>query len=39
MLGLSEALAGVAFYAEGRDDRAWDTGEHLYYTPLGARCC
>jgi len=36
-LGLNEALARVAVYPEGRDYRAWDTGERLYYTPLGAR--
>jgi 2-polyprenyl-6-methoxyphenol hydroxylase-like FAD-dependent oxidoreductase len=36
-LGLGEALARVAVYPEGRDYRAWDTGERLYYTPLGAR--
>jgi 2-polyprenyl-6-methoxyphenol hydroxylase-like FAD-dependent oxidoreductase len=36
-LGLGEALARVAVYAEGRDYRAWDAGERLYYTPLGAR--
>jgi salicylate hydroxylase len=37
MLGLGEALARIAVYPEGRDYRAWDTGERLYYTPLGAR--
>ena len=36
-LGLGEALARVAVYPEGRDYRAWDAGERLYYTPLGAR--
>ena len=36
-LGLGEALARVAVYAEGRDYRAWDDGDRLYYTPLGAR--
>jgi salicylate hydroxylase len=36
-LGLGEALARVAVYPEGRDYRAWDVGERLYYTPLGAR--
>jgi salicylate hydroxylase len=36
-LGLGEALAHVAVYPEGRDYRAWDKGERLYYTPLGAR--
>jgi salicylate hydroxylase len=37
MLGLGGALARVAVFPEGRDYRAWDTGERLYYTPLGAR--
>src|SRR5262249_43437243 len=37
VLGLGEALARVAVYPEGRDYRAWDAGERLYYTPLGAR--
>lgn len=37
MLGLGEALARVAVYPEGRDYRAWDDGDRLYYTPLGAR--
>src|SRR5262245_35632949 len=36
-LGLGDALARVAYYPEGRDYRAWDTGERLYYTPLGER--
>jgi salicylate hydroxylase len=36
-LGLGEALARVAYYPEGRDYRAWDTGDRLYYTPLGQR--
>jgi salicylate hydroxylase len=36
-LGLGEALARVAVYPEGRDYRAWDEGERLYYTPLGER--
>src|SRR5437764_697568 len=36
-LGLGEALARVAVYPEARDYRAWDSGERLYYTPLGAR--
>jgi len=36
-LGLGEALARVAVYPEGRDYRAWDDGDRLYYTPLGAR--
>jgi len=37
MLGLGEALAHVAVYPEGRDYRAWDDGDRLYYTPLGRR--
>jgi salicylate hydroxylase len=37
ILGLGEALARVAVYPEGRDYRAWDDGDRLYYTPLGAR--
>jgi len=36
-LGLGEALARACVYPEGRDYRAWDDGERLYYTPLGAR--
>lgn len=36
-LGLGQALACVAYYPEGRDYRAWDSGERLYYTPLGQR--
>jgi salicylate hydroxylase len=36
-LGLGEALARVAVYPEGRDYRAWDDGDRLYYTPLGER--
>jgi salicylate hydroxylase len=36
-LGLGEALAGVAVYPEGRDYRAWDTGERVFWTPLGER--
>jgi 2-polyprenyl-6-methoxyphenol hydroxylase-like FAD-dependent oxidoreductase len=36
-LGLGEALARVAVYPEGRDYRAWDDGDRLYYTPLGKR--
>jgi salicylate hydroxylase len=36
-LGLKEALAGIAVYPEGRDYRAWDTGERLFWTPLGRR--
>jgi salicylate hydroxylase len=34
-LGLANALARVAVCPEGRDYRAWDTGERLYWTPLG----
>ena len=36
-LDLSDALARVAVYPEARDYRAWDTGERLFWTPLGAR--
>src|SRR3954464_8161557 len=36
-LGLGEALKRVATYPEGRDYRSWDTGERLYYTPLGQK--
>ena len=36
-LGLGEALRRVATYPEGRDYRGWDTGERLYYTPLGQK--
>jgi salicylate hydroxylase len=36
-LGLGEALKRVATYPEGRDYRGWDTGERLYYTPLGQK--
>ncbi len=36
-LGLGDALARVAYYPEGRDYRAWDNGDRLYYTPLGQR--
>ncbi|TMI99165.1 MAG: hypothetical protein E6G97_23710 [Alphaproteobacteria bacterium] len=34
-LGLGDALKMVATYPEARDYRGWDTGERLYYTPLG----
>src|SRR5215471_16479300 len=36
-LGVKEALARIAVYPEGRDYRAWDTGERLFWTPLGTR--
>jgi salicylate hydroxylase len=36
-LGLGEALARVAVYPERREYRAWDTGERLFWTPLGER--
>ena len=36
-LDLSEVLVRVAVYPEARDYRAWDTGERLFWTPLGAR--
>ena len=36
-LGLGGPLAQVAYYPEGRDYRAWDNGDRLYYTPLGER--
>jgi salicylate hydroxylase len=36
-LGLGDALARVAVYPEGRDYRAWDDGDRLYWTPLGGR--
>jgi salicylate hydroxylase len=36
-LGLGEALARVVYRPEGRDYRAWDSGDRLYYTPLGER--
>ena len=35
-LGLGEPLGRVSVYPEARDYRAWDTGERLYLTPLGA---
>ena len=34
-LGLGASLKKVATYPEARDYRGWDTGERLYYTPLG----
>jgi len=36
-LGLGEALRKVATYPQGRDYRGWDSGERLYYTPLGQK--
>ena len=36
-LDLADALGRVAVYPEARDYRAWDTGERLFWTPLGAR--
>jgi salicylate hydroxylase len=36
-LGLGAALARVAVCPEGRDYRAWDTGERLFWTSLGAQ--
>jgi salicylate hydroxylase len=36
-LGLGDALARVGVYPEGRDYRAWDSGDRLYWTPLGER--
>ncbi len=36
-LGLGGALKRVATYPEARDYRGWDTGERLYYTPLGQK--
>jgi len=36
-LGLGDALTRVAVYPEGRDYRAWDNGDRLYWTPLGQR--
>jgi hypothetical protein len=34
-LGLGADLARAAVYPEGRDYRAWDTGERVFWTPLG----
>jgi salicylate hydroxylase len=36
-LGLGDALKRVATYPDGRDYRGWDTGERLYFTPLGKK--
>jgi salicylate hydroxylase len=36
-LDLADTLARVAVYPEARDYRAWDSGERLFWTPLGAR--
>jgi salicylate hydroxylase len=36
-LGLGDTLSRVAVYPEGRDYRAWDDGDRLYWTPLGER--
>jgi salicylate hydroxylase len=36
-LGVGEGLARIAVYPEARDYRAWDTGECLFWTPLGQR--
>src|SRR6202021_2078625 len=36
-LGLGDALARVTYYPQGRDYRAWDSGDRLYFTPLGER--
>jgi salicylate hydroxylase len=36
-LGVGEALARIAVYPQGRDYRAWDSGERLFWTPLGKR--
>ena len=35
--GLGAALKKVATYPEARDYRGWETGERLYYTPLGQK--
>jgi salicylate hydroxylase len=34
---VGEGLARIAVYPEARDYRAWDTGECLFWTPLGQR--
>src|SRR6202162_4504438 len=36
-LDMGEGLARIAVYPEERDYRAWDTGERLFWTPLGQR--
>jgi salicylate hydroxylase len=36
-LGVGEGIASIAVYPEARDYRAWDTGERLFWTPLGQR--
>src|SRR5216683_5159688 len=36
-LDMGEGLARIAVYPEARDYRAWDTGERLFWTPLGQR--
>jgi salicylate hydroxylase len=36
-LDLGAALKKVATYPEARDYRGWETGERLYYTPLGQK--
>jgi salicylate hydroxylase len=36
-LGVGEGLARIAVFPEARDYRAWDTGERLFWTPLGRR--
>jgi salicylate hydroxylase len=36
-LGLGAALARIAVCPEGREYRAWDTGERVHWTPLGAQ--
>jgi salicylate hydroxylase len=34
-LGLSAALAQIAVYPRGREYRAWDSGQRVFWTPLG----
>src|ERR1700690_2553805 len=36
-LDLGAGLKKVATYPEARDYRGWETGERLYYTPLGQK--